>query len=102
MVRLRAVVSRERRIEVLALRLANRPRHIAITGIRDSLQGDGKVEQECVTACHRQRLGRIKDGAELGVAQSDRRYAADSAAGFRHTLERERSQCRLQNAHDTR
>jgi hypothetical protein len=52
MVRLRAVVSRERRVEVPALYRADRTRHIAIAGIRDARQGSGKVEQEGVTACH--------------------------------------------------
>jgi hypothetical protein len=51
----------ERRIEVLSLHGAKRARHIAIAG---------------VTACHSQRTSRIKNGAELGVAQFDRRRAA--------------------------
>jgi hypothetical protein len=66
----------ERRIEVLSLHGAKRARHIAIAGVRDALQDGGKVEQECVTACHSQRTSRIKNGAELGVAQFDRRRAA--------------------------
>jgi hypothetical protein len=36
MVRLRALIGLERRIEVLPLRLANRPRNIAIAGIWDA------------------------------------------------------------------
>jgi hypothetical protein len=92
MVRLRALVELGR-IEMPALHGANRPRHIAITGVRDARQGGGKVEQKCVTACHSQWASRGDDGIELTVAQFDRRHATDSAAGSRHTLERERSQC---------
>jgi hypothetical protein len=43
----------ERRIEVLALHGADGARDVAIAWIRDALQGGGKVEQECVTACQR-------------------------------------------------
>jgi hypothetical protein len=53
-------------------------------------QGGGKLEQECVSACHRQRASRGDDGIELTVAQFDRRRATDSGAGPRHTLERSR------------
>jgi hypothetical protein len=95
MVRLPALVSRERRIEVSALHGANRTRHIAVTDICDARQGGGKVEQKCVTACHSQWASRIEDGGELTVAQSDRPHAClpRGRVPFRHTLERHRSQC---------
>jgi hypothetical protein len=82
MVRLRALVSRERRIEMLPLRLANRPRNIAIAGVWNALQGGGQVEQKGVTACHSQRPRRIEDGIELAVAQSDRRRHAWPRSGI--------------------
>jgi hypothetical protein len=46
MVRLRAVVSRERRIEVPTLHLANQAEDHPIPWVGDSLQGGGQVEQE--------------------------------------------------------
>jgi hypothetical protein len=98
MVRLFALVSRERWIEVLPLHGANRPRHIAITRVRDGLQGGSKVEQECVPVPHGQRASRIEDGGELTVAQSDRPHACLPRGrvprrSLRFTLERKRSQC---------
>ena len=79
MVRLPALISRERRIEVPALHRANRSRHIAVTGIRDALQGRGQVEQKGVTACHSQRASRLKDSGELCVGKRDRPHVAPEA-----------------------
>jgi hypothetical protein len=55
---------------------ANRTRHVAVTGISDALQGGGKVEQECVTACHSQRASRIEDSGELEVGERNRPHVA--------------------------
>jgi hypothetical protein len=66
---------------VLALHGADRTRNIAVAGIHEALQGGSKVEQECIAACRRQWLGRIKDGAELGVGKRDRRHAAGPRGG---------------------
>jgi hypothetical protein len=82
MTRLRAVVGRERRIEMLPLHDADRTRHIAIANIRDAGQGNGKIEQECVAACHRQRPGRLEDSGELGVGKRDRRHGGGFRGGY--------------------
>jgi hypothetical protein len=86
MVRLGALISRERRIEVLPLHGANRPRDVAVTGIRDAREEAGDLLEERISVLHRQRTGCGKDGGDLTVGQSKRRHAADSAAGTpRHT-----------------
>jgi hypothetical protein len=64
------------RVEMFPLHGADGARHIAIAGLRDALQRGGKIEQECVTACHSQRASRLEDSGELGVGKRDRRHAA--------------------------
>jgi hypothetical protein len=76
MVRLPALVSRERRVEMLPLRLANRPRNIAIAGVRDALQETGNLLEERISVLHGQRSGGGEDRGELTVGQSERRHAA--------------------------
>jgi hypothetical protein len=51
MVRLRALVGLERRIEVSALHLANQAEDRPVSEVLLPLQGGGKVEQEGVAAC---------------------------------------------------
>jgi hypothetical protein len=60
MMRLRAVVGLERRIEVPALHRADRPRHIAIAGVRDARQEAGDVLEERISILHRQRPAAAK------------------------------------------
>jgi hypothetical protein len=79
MVRLPAVVGRERWIKMLPLRLANRPRNIAIADIRDARQQAGDLLQEWISVLHRQRSSGGEDRGDLTVGQSERRHAA----GFR-------------------
>jgi hypothetical protein len=78
-VRLRALIEL-RRIEVSALRCANRPSHIAITGVHDARQGGGKVEQKCVTACHSQWASRDNEGIEVCVGEADWPHACPVTA----------------------
>jgi hypothetical protein len=68
-----------------ALRGANRTVDVAVAGVDEALQGDSKLEQECVTACRGQRPSRIEDGAELGVGERERRHAANPRRMPRHT-----------------
>jgi hypothetical protein len=75
MVRRRARIGRERRIEVLPLHGANHARDIAVAGVRNACQGGGKVEQECVPVPHSQRASCGKDRSNLTVGQSERRQA---------------------------
>jgi hypothetical protein len=80
MVRLRALVGRERRIEVLTLRLANRPRHIAIAGLWDACQGEGNVLKERISVLHSQWASRFEDSGELCVSEADRPHACPVTA----------------------
>ena len=59
------------RIEVLALHGANRTRDVAVAWVRDTLQGGGKAEQECVPVSHGQRPGGGKDRGNLTVGRSE-------------------------------
>jgi hypothetical protein len=80
-VRLGALVGELGRIEVPALHSADRPRHIAIAGINDTRQEAGDILQERISVLHRQRPSGGEDRGDLTIGQSERRHAADSAAG---------------------
>jgi hypothetical protein len=64
--RLRAAVGELRRIEVPALHGANQAEDRPIAKVLLPLQGDGKVEQECIAAGQGQRASRFEDGGEAG------------------------------------
>jgi hypothetical protein len=76
MVRLRALIGLERRIEVPALHGANRPGDVAVPGISDALQETGDLLEERISVLHRQRPGCGEDSGDLTVGQSKRRHAA--------------------------
>jgi hypothetical protein len=54
------------RVEVSALHLTNQTEDCSVAEVLLPLQCDGKVEKECITACHRQRASRIEDSGEAG------------------------------------
>jgi hypothetical protein len=64
-----------------ALHGADRTCDVTVTGIRNAGQGGGDLLQERIPVAHRQRTGGGEDVGHLGVGQSKRRYAAESAAG---------------------
>ena len=95
MVWLCALVGRERRIEVLSLHGANRPRNVAITNILNALEGAGDILQEQISVLHSQRTGRLKDSGELCVGEADWPHACPMTAERqepRLTLEQDFSQ----------
>jgi hypothetical protein len=102
MARLRALVGRERRIEMSALRLANQTEDDAVPKVLLPLQGRGKIKQETIAAGLRQRTTCGDDGIELTIAQFDWRHAADSAAGFRLTADRDSRQRAVVGFHQRR
>jgi hypothetical protein len=70
----------ERRIEMLPLHRADGTRHIAITRVREALQGCGNLDQEGIAAFPWERASGLEDGVELSIGERER-HAADSAAG---------------------
>jgi hypothetical protein len=82
MVWLLALVGRQRRVEVSALHLADHAEDRPVSEVRLPLQDGGKVEQECVTACHSQRASRLEDSGELGIGKRDRRHGGGFRGGY--------------------
>jgi hypothetical protein len=94
MVRLRALIGRERRIEMPSLHLANQTEDRPIAEVPLPLQGGSEVEQECGARVWLERRTGAEDGIELSVGERDRRHRRIPRREIpRLTLERPSSQC---------
>jgi hypothetical protein len=67
------------RVEVPALHLANQAEDRPVPKLLP-LQSGGEVEQECITACPRQRPRRIEHCGELEVGERNRPHVAPEAS----------------------